>query len=118
VRAAARTILKRLGYRVLDAEDGAAALRVASKHAATIDLLLTDVVMPGMNGRALADQLTRLRPGLRVLYMSGYPNHAIEQEGILEPGLAFVAKPFTPRALGEKVRETLDRPPTTALPAT
>jgi len=118
VRAAARTILKRLGYRVLDAENGAAALRVASGHPATIDLLLTDVVMPGMNGRALADQLTRLRPGLRVLYMSGYPNHAIVQQGILEPGLAFVAKPFTPRALGEKVRETLDRPTATALPAT
>jgi len=114
VRAAARTILKRLGYRVLDAENGSAALRVANGHPATIDLLLTDVVMPGMNGRALADQLTRLRPGLRVLYMSGYPNHAIEQEGILEPGLAFVAKPFTPRDLGEKVRETLDRPPATA----
>jgi len=117
VRAAARTILKRLGYRVLDAENGDAALRVASKHPAPIDLLLTDVVMPGMNGRTLADQLSRLRPGLCVLYMSGYPNHAIVQQGVLEPGLAFVAKPFTPRALGEKVRETLDRPPTTAPPS-
>ena len=116
VRAAARTVLSRLGYRVLEAESGDAALRVASSHPGTIDLLLTDVVMPGMNGRVLAEQLTRLRPGLRVVYMSGYPNRVIVRQGILEPGLAFLAKPFTPRTLGEKVRETLDAREATTTP--
>src|SRR5205809_684516 len=108
VRAIAQPALERHGYTVLPAATGAAALALAAQHAATIDLLLTDVVMPGMSGRDLADRLTAQRPGIRVLYISGYTDNAIVRHGMLEPGLAYLQKPFRPDALVRKVREVLD----------
>src|SRR5437667_339045 len=108
VRAIAQQALERHGYTVLAAPSGAAALALAAQHAATIDLLLTDVVMPGMSGRDLADRLTAQRPGIRVLYISGYTDNAIVRHGMLEPGLAYLQKPFRPDALVRKVRDVLD----------
>ena len=108
VRAIARQALERQGYTVLAAPSGADALALAAQHGATIHLLLTDVVMPGMSGRDLADRLTAQRPGIRVLYISGYTDNAIVRHGMLEPGLAYLQKPFRPDALVRKVREVLD----------
>src|SRR5438552_1496736 len=108
VRAIAQQVLERQGYTVLAAPSGADALALAAQHGATIDLLLTDVVMPGMSGRDLADRLTAQRPGIRVLYISGYTDNAIVRHGMLEPGLAYLQKPFRPDALVRKVREVLD----------
>src|SRR5438093_2822167 len=107
-RAIARQALERQGYTVLAAPSGADALALAAQHGATIHLLLTDVVMPGMSGRDLADRLTAQRPGIRVLYISGYTDNAIVRHGMLEPGLAYLQKPFRPDALVRKVREVLD----------
>ena len=81
---------------------------LAAKHHGPIHLLLTDVVMPGVSGRQLADQLVRLRPGIKVLYASGYTDDAIIHHGILEPGIAYLQKPFTRDALARTVREVLD----------
>src|SRR5438309_3378671 len=108
VRAIAQQALERQGYTVLAAPSGADALALAAQHGATIHLLLTDVVMPGMSGRDLADRLTAQRPGIRVLYISGYTDNAIVRHGMLEPGLAYLQKPFRPDALVRKVREVLD----------
>jgi CheY-like chemotaxis protein len=108
VRGVVRQILVRLGYRVLEAQDGADALRVAAQHPEAIDLLLTDVVMPRMSGRELADQLAARRPGMKVLYMSGYTDDSIVQHGVLDPAVAFLQKPVTPDTLAQKVREVLD----------
>src|SRR2546430_237575 len=108
VRAIARQALERQGYTVLAAPSGADALALAAQHGATIHLLLTDVVMPGMSGRDLADRLTAQRPGIRVLYISGYTDNAIVRHGMLEPGLAYLQKPFRPDALVRKVRDVLD----------
>ena len=108
VRAIAQQVLERQGYTVLAAPSGADALALAAQHGATIDLLLTDVVMPGMSGRDLADRLTAQRPGIRVLYISGYTDNAIVRHGMLEPGLAYLQKPFRPDALVRKVRDVLD----------
>src|SRR5437773_1188222 len=108
VRAIARQAPERQGYTVLAAPSGADALALAAQHGATIHLLLTDVVMPGMSGRDLADRLTAQRPGIRVLYISGYTDNAIVRHGMLEPGLAYLQKPFRPDALVRKVREVLD----------
>jgi PAS domain S-box-containing protein len=108
VRSIARETLLRRGYRVLLAADGAAALALARDHEAPIDLLLTDVVMPGMHGRALAEALQRDRPALRVLFMSGYTEDEVLHRGISADALAFIAKPFTPDALAARVREVLD----------
>ena len=109
VRAVVAEVLTQQGYRVLRAPDGQAALELARGHPAAINLLLTDVVMPGMTGRELAEALTAVRPGLRVLYMSGYTDDAVVRHGVLEEGMPFLQKPFTPRALASKVREVLDR---------
>ena len=98
-------------YTVLEADRGRTALDVARRHKGTIDLLLTDVIMPDTNGRKLADTLRQVRPGLRVLYMSGYPDGAIASHGMLEPGVAYLAKPFTTEAIVRKVREVLEAPP-------
>ena len=103
-----RRALEAQGYVVLAASDPAAALRVVERHGGTIHLLLTDVVMPGLSGRELADRLTAQRPGIRVLYMSGYPGDAVVQHGTLPLGSAFLQKPFSPDGLARKVRDVLD----------
>jgi PAS domain S-box-containing protein len=102
-------VLESRGYAVLEARDGREALEIATAHSGPIDLLVTDVVMPGMNGRELAKLLSSQRPEMRALYLSGYTDHAIVRNGKLEPGLAFLQKPFTPDALARKVREVLDQ---------
>jgi PAS domain S-box-containing protein len=107
VRAIARETLERAGYRVLAAPDGSAALALAGSHDGPIDLLLTDVIMPGMNGRELAATLTRRRPGIRVLYASGYTDNMLEGQGALIPGVTLLDKPFTPADLAAKVRDVL-----------
>jgi PAS domain S-box-containing protein len=108
LRALAKEFLKNSGYAVLDAENGKEALRIASAFGGPIQLLLTDVIMPGMGGKQLAEQLTSLRPGTKVLYMSGYPNDGIVQSGILATGVVFLEKPFTREILLRKVRQVLD----------
>ena len=108
VRAVAKQVLERQGYRVLEAPDGQAALRVAQEHRGPIHLLLTDVVMPVLSGRRLAEELTRLRPDTKVLYASGYTDDSVVRHGILESGTAYLQKPFTPDSLARKVREVLD----------
>jgi CheY-like chemotaxis protein len=110
VRELARTVLSEQGYAVIEAQNSEDAVRLAGRHRSEIHLLLTDVVMPGMSGRDLAKHLTALHPCLRVLYMSGYTHNVIAENGTLEEGLSFLQKPFTPRALTQRVRETLDRP--------
>ena len=106
-----RRALEAQGYVVLAASDAAAALRVVERHGGMIHLLLTDVVMPGLSGRELADQLAGQRPGIRVLYMSGYPGDAVVQHGTLPSGSAFLQKPFSPDGLARKVRDVLDARP-------
>jgi CheY-like chemotaxis protein len=98
-------ILESNGYTVLEARDGEAALDIFRGHEGPIDLLLTDVVMPRMGGRDLAERVTAQRPDVRVLFMSGYASSAV---GSLAPGAAFVQKPFSTAALAERVREVLD----------
>ncbi len=114
VRAVTREMLQRYGYHVLDAADGAAALQLAADHHAPIHLLLTDVVMPDLNGRDLAQRLSAARPDMKVLFMSGYTDDAVVRHGILQEGIAYLQKPFTPRSLSGKVRKVLG----TAAPAT
>jgi CheY-like chemotaxis protein len=103
--------LKQYGYTVIEAPGGEQALKVIQEYGEKIDLLLTDVVMPGLNGRELADQILSLRPGIRVLYMSGYADNAIVQYGVLNPGLAFIEKPFSPETLAAKLRQVLNSSP-------
>ena len=108
VRELARRLLERQGYTVLLAADAQAALELFDGNA-SIDVLLTDVVMPGASGPELTRQLVERRPSLRVVYMSGYTEEAIVQRGVLLPGIAFLHKPFTSDSLGQKIREVLDR---------
>ncbi len=110
VRVLARTILKKQGYTVLEATNGQHALEVAAQHPETIDLLVTDVVMPRMGGRELVEKLLPLRPAMRVLFMSGYTDDAVVRHGILDASLAFLQKPITPEVFARKVRETLSEP--------
>ena len=107
VRGLARDVLVPLGYNLLDAEGGVEALRICAAHPGPIHLLLTDVLMPEMNGRVVSDRARQLRPGLRVIYMSGYSGGVIESLGVLGPGEEFIAKPFTTIVLASKVRELL-----------
>ena len=102
-------VLRSHGYRVLVASNAAEALQVAREHAGTIDLLLTDVVMPGLPGPELAARLETVTPGLRVLYVSGYADDSVARLGA-EEGISFLAKPFTGEALAARVREVLDQP--------
>jgi two-component system cell cycle sensor histidine kinase/response regulator CckA len=108
LRKLAQTFLESAGFRVQSAEHGEDALQVASRHGKTFDLLLTDVVMPGMNGRVLAEHLLPRQPGMKVLYMSGYTDSFIAGHGVLEPGTHLLHKPFTDEVLIRKVREVLD----------
>jgi PAS domain S-box-containing protein len=110
VRAVARESLRRQGYAVLEAPDAESALKVSGGFAGRIELLLTDVVMPGLSGRVLADRLATQRPDTKVLFMSGYTDDAIVRHGVLEPGLNYLQKPFTPDVLAHKVRAILDAP--------
>jgi two-component system, cell cycle sensor histidine kinase and response regulator CckA len=107
LRQLARTCLETGGYKVLAVADGKAALEVVKNNPETIDLLLTDVIMPGISGRELADVVTKLRPGIRVLFMSGYTNDLIAQYGVLEAGTQLLEKPFTLYSLLDKVDTTL-----------
>ena len=100
--------LKIYGYTVLAARHGGEALLLCERHPGPIHLLLTDVVMPQMNGRDLADRLTPLRPDMKVLYMSGYTENAIVRHGVLETDIFFIQKPFRTKKLMEKIREILD----------
>ncbi len=111
VRAVTRQVLERQGYTVLEAPHGNAALALAAAHDGPIHLLLTDVVMPGLSGRQLADELMKRRPATRVLYTSGYTDDAVVRHGVLEAGIAYLQKPFTSASLARKVRETLDARP-------
>ena len=108
VRALARRTLESSGYTVLEAADGEAAIGVAAAYRGTIDLLVTDVVMPRLGGRQLAEALTSRRPGLRVLFMSGYTDDGALLDGVRDAAVAFLPKPFAPVALVRKVREVLD----------
>jgi len=108
VRALALETLELNGYTVLEAGHPDDALHMAAAHGGPIDLLLTDVIMPGMSGRLLADKLRTLRPTTKVLFMSGYTADAIGQHGVLDTGTALLQKPFTPGALARRVREALD----------
>jgi len=108
LREIAEEYLQSLGYEVIAADSGAQAIELAEKSSREIHLLLTDVVMPGMSGRELADALAVRRPGMKVLYSSGYTDDAVVRQGVLQPGIAFIQKPYRPKALARKVREVLD----------
>jgi len=108
VRDLALEFLRSQGYAVLQASNGMEALEIAGRHRGRIDLLMTDVIMPGITGRELAQRLAVSRPETRVLYVSGYTEEAIGQHGVLEPGTEFLAKPFSRNALARKLREILD----------
>jgi two-component system cell cycle sensor histidine kinase/response regulator CckA len=109
VRQITREILTRHGYRVLEAADGVAALEVVQQYAGAIDLMVTDVVMPRMSGNELVEHARPLRPGMRVLYVTGYSEEAIARQGQLTEGIELLPKPFTPGVLTAKIRQILDR---------
>jgi CheY-like chemotaxis protein len=108
VRLLAGEMLEMNGYTVLEARDGQEALDLVRRHRHPIHLLLTDVVMPQMSGRQLADGIASIHPGIRVLYMSGYTDGVIAHHGVLDAGVAYLQKPFTADSLARKVREVLD----------
>ena len=108
VRTLARRSLEACGYQVIDAADGPKALELSARHSGEIAVLVTDVVMPGMSGRELAERLAPTRPAMKVLYTSGYTDDAMVRQGVLNAGVAFLQKPFVPDSLARKVREVLD----------
>jgi PAS domain S-box-containing protein len=112
LRYLARQYLEKQGYRVIEAADGAVAMQIAVAHEGVIHLLLTDVIMPGMNGRELAQRISEIRPNVKVLYMSGYTENVIGHDGTLDAGVRLLQKPFNLRDLKSKVREVLDATPT------
>jgi CheY-like chemotaxis protein len=105
-----RMMLERKGYTVLTAASPSEAVEKAKNHSGSIDLLMTDVVMPEMNGRDLAEEINSLYPGIRLLFMSGYTSNVIAHHGILDEGVAFIQKPFSMADMAEKVRKVLDMP--------
>jgi PAS domain S-box-containing protein len=109
LRKLAQNVLQQHGYRVLTAENGEDALKVSEAHDGSIDLMITDVVMPKMGGRETAERLQPLYPRMKVIYMSGYTDNAIVHHGVLASGLNFLEKPFSPKGLARKVREVLDK---------
>ena len=109
LRTLTRNTLELCGYKVLEAKDGLEALEVSERFKGPIDLLLTDMVMPGMGGRQLAQELTRRRPEIRLAYMSGYTGQTVGSQGPVDPGSVFLLKPFTRELLTRKIREALDR---------
>jgi len=111
VRQLVRETLEARGYHVLEAENGEAALRISHEYSDPIHMLITDVVMPGMSGRELSARLCATHPHTKVLYLSGYTEDAIVRDGVLEPGTAFLQKPFTLQMLSRKVREVLGNTP-------
>jgi PAS domain S-box-containing protein len=112
LRYLARQYLEKQGYKVIEAADGAVAMQIAVAHEGVIHLLLTDVIMPGMNGRELAQRISEIRPNVKVLYMSGYTENVIGHNGTLDAGIRLLQKPFNLRDLKNKVREVLDTTPT------
>ncbi|TVR63414.1 MAG: response regulator [Gemmatimonadales bacterium] len=108
VRAVTSRALLRFGYTVLAAEGGPQALDLLEEHGDGIDLLLTDIMMPGMNGVEVARRVVEAKPGIRVFFMSGYADQDLVRQGLLSPGTHFIQKPFTPFELVERVREVLD----------
>jgi signal transduction histidine kinase len=115
VRVATFSMLRRIGYRVLEADDGVAAEEVAAAFPGQIDVLLTDVVMPRRNGREAAERLAAVRPGLAVVFMSGYTQDVIDRAGVLETGLHLLRKPFTAAQLAEALQTALARRPATGV---
>jgi CheY-like chemotaxis protein len=105
VRSMMRLILQWNGYQVIEAPEAQTALNLCEQHQGPIDLLITDVVMPNMQGPALAQVIMRLRPNIRVLYVSGYASDALDQLGTLKPGSAFLQKPFTPETLARAITD-------------
>jgi PAS domain S-box-containing protein len=112
LRYLARQYLEKQGYKVIEAADGAVAVQIAVAHEGVIHLLLTDVIMPGMNGRELAQRISEIRPNVKILYMSGYTENVIGHNGMLDAGVRLLQKPFNLRDLKSKVREVLDATPT------
>lgn len=111
LRELTRNLLVQSGYTVLDTNSGAQAVAIAEGYPETIHLVLTDVVLPGMSGRTVADTLVRKCPGVKVLFMSGYTENAVAVQGVLEAGTFLLQKPFDPETLKKKVREVLDAVP-------
>jgi DNA-binding NtrC family response regulator len=108
VRSLTREVLEKYGYTVLEAANGEEALKVADRHHGPLHLLLSDVVMPRMGGPELAQELVARRPEVKVLYMSGYTDHPMVRRGVVNAGVAFLQKPFTPTVLVSRIREVLE----------
>jgi two-component system, cell cycle sensor histidine kinase and response regulator CckA len=108
VRHLASELLEESGYLVLSANGGEEAISFATKHKEQIDLLITDVVMPNISGKEVAEQLKKIHPETKVLFMSGYTDEAIVHHGIVDSNIAFIQKPFSEQALAHKIREVLD----------
>ena len=109
VRRLTRTALEESGYKVMEASDGAEALALLARTNGQVDLVLSDVVMPRMGGKALDEALRRQRPELPLLFMSGYPGQEVADRGLLNPDASFIQKPFSPQELVQRVRSLLDR---------